>query len=425
MELIVTGSGSLQGSIAVPASKSHTIRAVLLAALAPGVSRLHSPLLSEDTRAVIEACQALGARITPDSAGSLIVEGFGTTPRTPEKQLNMLNSGTTTNLLLGVLAALGVEADLTGDNSLCSRPVRALAEVLQSGGCTITYHGRTGYPPLRVSGTFSGGTCTIDASRSSQYVSSLLIAAAMCTHDTVLRVSSPTELPYIDMTLRWLQKRGIVCDRSGYTFFRIPGGQRVQPFEARIPADWSSAAFPLCAAAVTPSDVLVTGLDLDDVQGDKAIIEYLHRMGAALTVETGAVRVHGARLQGATLDINATPDALPVLSVLGCCAKGTTRLGNVAQARFKETDRISVMATELRRFGAAVEELPDGLHLRGGRLTGTSVHGHHDHRVVMALSIAGLAATGTTTIDTAEAIDVTYPGYIETMQGLGAQFRTR
>lgn len=425
MELIVAGTASLQGCIAVPASKSHTIRAVLLAALASGTSRLHCPLLSEDTRAVIEACQVLGARITPDDAGCLIVEGFGTSPRTPAAPLNMYNSGTTTNLMLGVLAALGVEADLTGDDSLCSRPVGPLAAVLQAGGCTITYHGHEGCPPLRLSGRLAGGPCTLDAARSSQYVSSLLIAAALCERDTQLRVHSPTELPYIDMTLRWLQERGIVCERSGHTFFRIPGRQRFKPFETRIPADWSSAAFPLCAAAIIPSDVLVTGLDVNDVQGDKAILEYLQRMGAAIEVETNGIRVRGGNLRGADLDINATPDALPVLSVLGCCADGATRLGNVAQARFKETDRITVMATELRRFGADVEEFPDGLHLHGGMLTGTRVHGHHDHRVVMALSIAGLAATGTTTIDTAEAVNVTYPDYIETMQRLGAPFRTR
>ena len=423
MILQVEPTKRLHGRIAIPASKSHTIRAVLIAALAEGTSILRRPLISEDTRAALNACRALGARIS-EFDERLEITGFGTAPAQPDKALDMLNSGTSTNLCLGVLAALGVQADITGDASLQTRPVQPLTDALQKLGCSITFRGRLGCPPLSISGSMTGGSVVLDASKSSQYVSSLLIACPLAPRDTEIIVENPSELPYIDMTLAWLDEQHIRYTRDGYTRFTMPGGQRYCSFEKTIPADWSSAAFPLCAAALIDSDVYLEGLDLHDVQGDKAIVKYVRQMGADITTVPGGIRLRGGPLKGCTLDINATPDALPALAVTGCCAEGRTTLANVAQARVKETDRIAVMAAELAKMGARVTELPDGLVIDGAPLTGAMLHGHHDHRVVMALTIAGLCATGTTTIDTAEAIAVTYPSFIESMQRLGARITT-
>ena len=267
-----------------------------------------------------------------------------------------------------------------------------------------------------------GGTVWVDGSKSSQYVSSLLIACPLIEHDTEIRVINPTELPYIEMTLAWLDEQDIQYERMGFDCFRVFGNQSYAPFEKAIPSDWSSAAFPICAAAVTDSDLLVKGPDLNDVQGDKAIVDYLKQMGADITTEDQGLRIRGAELSGANLDINATPDALPVLAAIGCLAGGQTRLTNVAQARVKETDRITVMALELKKMGASIEELPDGLLINNSALTGARVNGHHDHRVVMALSVAALRAAGVTTVGTAEAVSVTYPDYIESMKRIGANF---
>lgn len=420
MILKVEPAARLQGRIAIPASKSHTIRAVLIAALADGRSVLHRPLFSEDTRAVLNACRALGARIS-EFDDRIEITGFGATPRRPERTLDMLNSGTSTNLTLGVLAALGVAADVTGDASLQSRPVQALTDALHQLGCNVSFHNRPGCPPFSISGRMQGGSVVLDASKSSQYVSSLLIACALAPKDTEIIVENPSELPYIDMTLAWLDEQKITCTREGYARFIVPGNQRYSAFEKTVPADWSSAAFPLCASALTESDVVLEGLDMQDVQGDKAIVEYLRRMGADITQTPEGLRVQGGTLTGCTLDINATPDALPALAVVGCFADGQTTLANVAQARVKETDRITVMAQELVKMGARITELPDGLVIDASPLHGTNVHGHHDHRVVMALAIAGLRAAGTTMIDTAEAVAVTYPSFVESMQQLGAR----
>jgi len=422
MILQVHPTERLQGRIAIPASKSHTIRAVLMASLAEGTSILHRPLISDDTRAAINACKALGARIS-EFDDRIEITGFGAAPAQPAQALNMLNSGTSTNLTLGLLAALGVQADVTGDASLQSRPVESQTDALQKLGCSINFHGQKGCPPLSISGRMSGGSVVLDASKSSQYVSSLLIACPLALCDTEIIVENPSELPYIDLTLAWLDEQKIQYTREGYTRFVVPGSQSYRSFEKTIPADWSSAAFPLCAAALTKSDVSLEGLDMNDTQGDKAIVDYLRQMGANITEESKGIRVQGHALKGCTLDINATPDALPALAVLGCCAEGRTTLTNVAQARVKETDRITVMAQELSAMGARITERPDGLVIDTSYLFGINVHGHHDHRVVMALAIAGLHATGTTTIDTAEAVAVTYPTFVESMQQLGARIK--
>ncbi len=413
----------LQGRIAIPASKSHTIRAVLIAALADGTSVLHRPLFSDDTLAVLGACRVLGARIS-EFDDRLEITGFGNAPVRPARTLDMLNSGTSTNLTLGVLAALGVPADVTGDASLQSRPVQALTDALQQLGCSISFLRQNSRPPLSISGRMQGGSVVLDASKSSQYVSSLLIACPLAPHDTEIIVENPSELPYIDMTCMWLDEQKIRYAHDGYTRFTVPGNQRYCSFEKTIPADWSSAAFPLCAAALTESDVMLTGIDMHDVQGDKAIVEYLRRMGANIVKTPEGLRVQGRSLTGCTLDINATPDALPALAVMGCFAEGQTTLANVAQARVKETDRIAVMSAELGKMGARIAELPDGLVINCAALTGSQVNGHHDHRIVMALAIAGLRATGTTTISTAEAVAVTYPSFVESMQQLGARIKT-
>ena len=422
MQLIVEETKTLEGEILIPASKSHTIRALIISAMASGNSILVNPLLSEDTKAAINACRAIGAEIGEED-GKLFVAGCAGKMQVPDKPLNMLNSGTSTNLIMGILAALGIEAEITGDDSLCSRPVKALANALSALGCRIEFLRKEGCPPLRLSGRMQGGRITLDASKSSQYVSSLLIATPLIEADTEIEVINATELPYIEMTLAWLDEQGIRYERDGFRCFRVFGRQSYQPFEKAIPSDWSSAAFPLCAAAVTDSDLLVKGPDMHDVQGDKAIVDYLSEMGARISTDNQGLRVRAKALTGACLDINATPDALPVLAAVGCLARGRTKLHNVAQARVKETDRIMVMAQELKKMGADIEELPDGLIINHCSLRGTRVKGHHDHRVVMALSVAALQATGATRISTAEAVSVTYPDYIESMQKIGANFK--
>jgi 3-phosphoshikimate 1-carboxyvinyltransferase len=222
------------------------------------------------------------------------------------------------------------------------------------------------------------------------------------------------------MTLAWLDSQGIRYEATdNLSQFHIHGNQRYHAFTRRIPGDFSSAAFPLCAAALKGGAVTVEGLEMADTQGDKRIVEILHDMGARIETTTHSVTVTGAPLHGVTVDMNEIPDALPMLAVTACFASGTTILHNVAQARIKETDRIAVMAAELVKLGANVKELPDGLEIHGGGLNGGRVHGHGDHRIVMAMTVAGFAANSPITVDTAEAADITYPTFWDGMRALG------
>ena len=206
----------------------------------------------------------------------------------------------------------------------------------------------------------------------------------------------------MEITLDWLRRMGIRFEQKGLDWFRIIGKQKYNAFERSIPADFSSATFPLCAAAITGSELLIKGLDFNDHQGDKAVFTYFEKMGVQIRHTDEGVWVKGAGLDGIDIDMNATPDALPAMAVAACFAEGTTRLLNVPQARLKECDRIAASATELRKMGANIEELEDGLVIHQSQLKGTDVHGYDDHRMVMALSIAGLAAEGDNCCDTAE-----------------------
>jgi len=299
--------------------------------------------------------------------------------------------------------------------------MKPLLDALQNLGVNTNSINQNGCPPIELKGPIKGGKTEVDC-KSSQYVSSLLISCPLIENDTILYVKNLCEVPYIKMTLKWLNDFNIKYENKNLEYFKIFGKQKYNSFEKTVPADWSSAAFPICAAAITQSDVLVKGLDINDTQGDKKIIAYLKKMGANIEINENEIKIIGKELNGCDLALNETPDLLPVMAVVACFAKGETKLINVSHARIKETDRIKVMHDELKKMNADITELEDGLVIRHKPLKGTSLTGHSDHRVVMALSLAGLIAEGKTIIDTAESISVTYPNYFESMKALGANF---
>lgn len=420
MRLLVEQS-SLRGQVEVPGSKSHTIRAVAIAALAPGESVIRRPLDSADASAAFRAYRALGAEIE-DNGEFWRVRGTGGHVKTPDDIIDTANSGTTMNIALGTASLLesGL-AVLTGDAQVRRRPSGVVAQALTDLGARVRSTRNNGCPPFVVEGRLRGGETTIEAT-SSQYLTSLLINAPLAGGDTHILVPLLYEAPYVQMTLAWLRRQGIRLDYADdLSEFRVPGGQQYQPVDCPIPGDFSSATFFLAAGALAGNEVLVRGLDMDDPQGDKAIVDYLRAMGASVTVSGDGIVVAARALEGCEIDLNATPDALPMMAVLGCFARGTTRLVNVPQARMKETDRISVMREELAKLGAHIEELSDGLVIHESALRAGEVNSHGDHRVVMSLAVAGTRLAGTTTIHGYEAVNVTYPGFLDALAGLGAK----
>jgi len=420
--ILISEKATLSGSVDIPGSKSHTIRALAIATLAGGTSRIVAPLDSADTRACLGVCRALGAEIAEEE-NAWIVAGTGGKPRSAGDVIDVANSGTTLFVALG-MAALGEGWNVfTGDAQTRRRSAWPLLDSLEALGARAFSTRDNGCAPIVVRGPLVGGRALI-ACPTSQYLTSLLIAAPLAAEDVHIVATELNEKPYVEMTLSWLDRQSIEYAQKELVEISIPGGQTYGPFTERIKADFSSATFFLCAAAIGGSTLTLNGLDMSDSQGDKAVVEMLRRMGAEIEELPEGLRVRGRTLKGADIDLNATPDALPAMAVTGCFAEGTTRLLNVPQARIKETDRIAVMRETIEALGGKAEELPDGLVVHGTGLRGGKVRGHGDHRVVMAAAVAGLASDAPVEVDTAEAAAVTFPAFVELMRQCGAKIST-
>ncbi|MGB3945067.1 MAG: 3-phosphoshikimate 1-carboxyvinyltransferase [Methanothrix sp.] len=405
----------VSGEVAVPPSKSYTHRAITISALGPGGS-VNRPLLSADTRATIAAAEALGARIEGEE--QLMVAGVSGEPSTPDDVIGVDNSGTTLRIISAV-AALTDGAVLTGDASIRRRPNGPLLKSLNDLGAEAFSIKKNDCAPLVVRGRIRGGRTVLDGRVSSQFLSALLISCPLAEDDTEIVIDGELKSrPYAEITLEMLEEAGAEVETDFERFF-IPGGQRYRLEDYTVPGDFSSASYLLAAAAVTGSRLAVRGLR-PSRQGDSAIVSILRDMGAKISwdQEKGDLVIDGGDLEGVEVDASLTPDLVPTIAVLGSLARGKTVVKNAEHVRHKETDRLSAMAMELSKMGADIEERPDGLVIEGGRLEGARVSGHHDHRIVMALTVAGLAA-GDTRIDTAESVSVSYPSFFEDMARIG------
>lgn len=339
----------------------------------------------------------------------------------PSHQIDARNSGTTLRLMTGIVALLPGTTVLTGDASLRKRPMGPLVDALEQLGAKARTLGAEGRPPVEVTGPMRGGEVTVPGSVSSQFLSSLLIACPLAATATHLRVTPPIlSEPYVEITQTMVGRFGVRVDGGG-TEFDIPAEQRYTPVDFVVPGDFSSAAFPLVAAAVADGDVAVDSLDPALPQGDRRIVEILQAFGAEVHSDAHSVRVRGSRLTAQTVDLGATPDLFPVLAVLATQADGVSRFLNGAQLRLKESDRIESTVAFLKAMGADVQGMPDGCIVSGPtRLSGASVDSLGDHRIVMAAAVAGLVAKGPVEISDGEAFRVSYPAFLEDFRALGA-----
>lgn len=408
----------LSGDLRIPASKSHTIRALLIASFASSPSRIHSPLYSEDTRSCLNACRLLGAQIKEYKWGWDVLKPVETGSAQPPLKIDTGNSGTTLYLITAMAAILNRRVDFDGDDQIRSRSASNLLNALKDLGVSVE-SSENGCAPYSITGPMKGGETSVECP-TSQYLSALLLALPLLNSSETSRVHVPLlmEKPYVEMTLKWMEDQGIAVKNRNYSDFLIRGNQSYKGFEKTIPSDFSSATFFLCAAAITGSELRFKGLDMNDTQGDKLVIPMLEKMGCSYRTDNDDLIFRGEELNGTVLDLNDTPDALPALAATACYASSKTRIVNVPQARMKETDRIAVMTAELRKMGAHIEELPDGMVIHPSKLKGTAVNGHGDHRVVMALAIASLLAEGETDISTSEAVDITFPGFFDLLDSL-------
>jgi 3-phosphoshikimate 1-carboxyvinyltransferase len=433
----------LNGTARAPPSKSYTHRAVLAAGYADGAV-VRNPLFSADTRATVRAVEAYGGQVER-TGDDLRIDGFGGDPETPADVVDCANSGTTTRLTAAAGALVDGLTVLTGDSSLRSRPQGPLLDALDQLGASAESTRRNGQAPLVVGGGTPGGSVRIRGDVSSQYVTALLMAAAVT--DEGVEIDLTTELksaPYVDVTLEVLEAFGVEAEvldgeeegdgteevrSAGADGFRVAGGQSYAPAdgEYHVPGDFSSMSYLLAAGALAADEGVVVEGARPSAQGDSAIVSILERMGADVEWdrEAGRIAVERSALRGVEVGVANTPDLLPTVATLGAAAEGTTRITDCEHVRLKETDRVAAMAAELSKMGVDVEEHEDELVVHGGGLRGATVEGYDDHRIVMSLAVAGLVADGDTTIEGAEHVDVSFPEFFDVLSELGAGVERR
>ncbi len=414
--------GAVHGTAAVPPSKSHTLRAILFAAMAKGNSVIRHFLHSPDATAMIDAMRLFGAGIQV-SENELRVRGLSGKLASAENVIDSGNSGQVLRFV-GALAGLSpAYTILTGDPSIRhNRPVKPLLEALTQLECLAASSRLDGYAPIIIKGPMKPGVAKLSG-EDSQPVSGMLIATAFLQGKSTIEVSNPGEKPWIDLTLHWFKKLGIEVAHENYAKYTVAGHAQIEGFSLSIPGDFSSSAFPIAAALVTNSELTLTNIDMHDCQGDKKLIEVLIQMGAKIDIDDGKKTLtvrKNSKLKGQRIDINDFIDAAPILSVIGCFAEGTTEITNASIARKKESDRLHAMATELTKMGASIQEKPDGLVITHAPLHGAELSSWHDHRIAMSLSIAALGAKSESKIEGTQCIAKTYPSFAHDFRALGA-----
>lgn len=401
-------AGRVTRSWRVPGSKSITNRALVLAALAEGTSVLENVLASDDTRHMRDCLAAMGIAIRDGAPAQLIVEGGRSRLRAPGRELFVGNSGTTVRFLAALAALVPGEVRLAGDEHMAKRPIADLVEGLRALGIAVDCP--SGCPPITVrGGAFRGGRIELRADRSSQYLTALLLVAALGEGDLdIALLGELVSRPYVEMTRRMVSDFGGRIDEiaGGFRALRCAG---YRPLGYRIEPDASAASYPFALAAAG-HDITVPDLGTRSLQGDHAVVDLLARMGAA--VESGGVitRVRGGGLRGIDCDMHHISDTVMTVAAIAPLASGPTTIRNVANIRIKECDRLLATVSELRRLGQEVEHGDDWLRIHPKPLTPATVECYHDHRIAMSFAVLG-AATGAVTIADPACVAKTYPGF--------------
>jgi len=394
----------------IPGSKSITNRALVLAALAEGTTRLEGVLESDDTRHMQQALLELGIAVTKLGTTTLEIVGGRGRLCAPAKPLFVGNSGTTVRFLTALACLVDGPVTLVGDEAMAKRPIQDLVDGLRQLGVRIDC--ATGCPPLTVyGGRLPGGRVTMRGDRSSQYFSALLLASALSESETVLDVEGElVSRPYVEITRRMVASFGGQIEAQGTGFrWQAGGGYRAQTYS--IEPDASSASYAFALAAATGSRVQVPGLGPQAMQGDYGFVDVLERAGAKVERSPEATTALGqGRLQGIEVDMFNISDTVMTLAAIAPLAEGATTIRNVANIRIKETDRLAATVAELRRLGQDVHEGPDWLRIEPRPLKPALVQSYRDHRMAMSFAVLGAAQAGISIEDPA-CVAKTYPGF--------------
>lgn len=390
----------VQGVVRLPGSKSLSNRALLLASLAKGKTRLHNLLDSDDVRHMLNALKAFGVdyKLTEDRTCCEIVgKGLPLCTKPMANSLFLGNAGTAMRPLVASLSLNNScfgDIILTGEKRMKERPIEHLVDALCQGGAKIQYLEEQGYPPLAIKGGFVGGNITLDASLSSQFLTALLLAAPLASNNTKLNIKGDVvSKPYVAMTLKLMEDFGVTVKQDSEQSFQIEGQQCYQsPGDYWIEGDASSASYFLAAAAIRGGEVRVLGVGRKSIQGDIHFADALEKMGAQIQWDDNSISCKRGTLEGIDIDANAIPDAAMTLATTALFARGSTKLRNIYNWRLKETDRLAAMAAELRKVGAIVKEEEDSIHITPPeKLRFAEIETYNDHRMAMCFSLVSLS----------------------------------
>ena len=416
-ELAVQPISAPDVAVRVPGSKSLTNRALVCAALASGTSRLVGWLRSDDTEAMREGLGRLGVEIHEDEE-ELVVRGVAGCFAIPLRPIDCRASGTTMRFLCACAAAAPGRVVLDGSPRMRERPIQELADAL--GALGVKVRTTAGFPPVTVNGgTVHGGRISVDATRSSQYLSAVLLIAPLANEELDITSGRITSRPFVEMTLETMRDFGVAVEPVGDLRFRVPGGQSYRGRRYVVEPDATSASYFFAAAAVTAGRFRVDGLTAASHQGDVRFVEVLERMGCVVERGAQSITVRGSSyLHGIDVDLNPMPDTALTLGVVACFARGSTWIRNVANLRIKETDRLEALRAELTKLGARVEISGPDLRIDPpARVRPARIATYDDHRMAMSFAVAGLRVPGMV-IENPDCVAKTFPDFFDRLKAL-------
>ena len=432
MNLKVKNISNIGGVVKAPPSKSYSHRAIILASLAKGTSKLYDMLYSEDTLASINVCRTLGAQITKKDDCLEVIGTGGKLHNSSENPIDLANSGTTLRLMTSVASLSDNDVILTGDESLQTRPMDLLINSINYLGIDAKSLKDNGKAPILIKPGYVGGETNISGSVSSQYISSILISSPLSDKGVTLFVLPEFKSrPYVDMTLDIMKKFGCHVFKGFYIkhddCIKEHKSCRIDEFKVKkqeykscdytVEGDFSSASYLLACIAINGGHAKVLNLFKKSKQGDKVILEILEKMGACIEIYDDYVEISSdGKLKGIDINLSNAPDLLITVAVLAAMAEGTTNITGVKHARVKETDRIDTTCRQLEKLNCQLEEFEDGMSITGG-VSGGIVDSCGDHRLSMAFSLIGLKHD--IEIVNGEVFDVSFPNFIESMAEIG------
>ena len=406
-------------AVVIPGSKSISHRMMICTSLSNGTSNIKNLLQSDDIKLTINGLKNMGADIDLVKGNQYRISGFGGNPKPCSKAIYLGNSGTSMRLIAGIAALGNTCYTLTGDLRMCERPMKELLDALTGLGIQAKSKNEKGSPPVYIQGgNRAGGLVKIDCSKSSQYLSSLLMIGALMKNGLDIRLDSPpVSSPYIDLTIDIMKKFKIKVHQINTMHYQVPGQQSYIQGDFFVEPDLSNAGYFWAIGAITGKMIFVENINNNSLQGDLKQIRILEHMGCTLKIDNNHIGVCGGSLKAVDVDMSDTPDAVPAIAVVASFAKGKTRITNIKHLREKECDRIDAVCSQLMKMGISVKQGEDFLEITGGNPKRARIETFNDHRIAMAFSIPGLIIPGME-IENETCVEKSFPNYWDIFDGL-------